>query len=112
MPLWYALCLCRIGIERIGCFLADAGFLNTTVNILNRWFYQFFPRALELGLQLDALGGPQKMRFTAQSWIVSLFLDCPPNIPGLPCPSAAEVANFTQAVQKGGCLRWTGCSIL
>ena len=30
-----------------------------------------------------------------------MFLDCPPGIPGLICPSAGEVANFTDAVARG-----------
>lgn len=90
--------------------------------------YTHFPRALALGLNLTALGGEEQLKFTAQapvldtiavadlatqfffvlcgrvqSYIVSLFLDCPPNIPGLPCPSPAEVANFTQAGKPGSC---------
>ena len=79
----------------------DAGYADTTTNILNRWFYEFFPRALSLGLELDARGGAERLRFTAQSWIVSLFLDCPPALAGLVCPTAAEVANFTRAVAAG-----------
>ena len=83
----------------------DAGYADTTSNILNKWFHQFFPQALSLGLQLDALGGRERLKFLAQSWIVSLFLDCPPSIPNLVCPSPTEVANFTRAV-KAGYIYW------
>lgn len=79
----------------------DAGYADTTSNILNEWFHTFFPRALSLGLELDARGGAERLHFLAQSWIVSLFLDCPPHIPGLLCPSTDEVKNFTRAVNSG-----------
>lgn len=52
-----------------------------------------------LGLELE--GTPWALHFMAQSWIVSMFLDCPPGIPGLVCPSAGEKANFTDAVARG-----------
>lgn len=42
-----------------------------------------------------------QLHFMAQSWIVSLYLDCPPGIPGLMCPTAAARANFTDAVRRG-----------
>lgn len=79
----------------------DAGYADTTSNILNKWFHTFFPQALKLGLELDALGGAERLKFLAQSWVVSLFLDCPPGLPGLICPSAGELSNFTRAVQAG-----------
>ena len=79
----------------------DAGYKDTTSNILNLWFHTFFPQALKLGLELDALGGRERLKFMAQTYIVSLFLDCPPGLPGLQCPSAAEVADFERAVRAG-----------
>jgi hypothetical protein len=78
----------------------DAGFADSTLNILTKWFKNFFPLAYSLGLQLDALGGAPRLRWMAQSWIVSLYVDCPPNA-GLPCPTPAELANFTDAVKRG-----------
>ena len=79
----------------------DAGYLSTTSDILNRWFHTFFPQALKLGLELDARGGRERLKFMAQSWIVSLFLDCPPGLAGLQCPNATEIADFETAVAKG-----------
>lgn len=82
----------------------DAGFADSTVGIINRWFTQHFPRCYAIGLALDALGGapgkPQ-LKFMTQSWLVSLYLDCPIGVPGLQCPSPAAVANFTDAVKRG-----------
>lgn len=83
----------------------DAGFADTTVNILNRYIGpgRYFEVAWEVG---SALAGTQYgLRFMTQSWIASLFLDCPVGIPGLQCPSPAAVANFTAAV-KAGYITW------
>lgn len=82
--------------------LHHAGFADTTVNILNRWFTQHFPMAHTIGENLTAMGNPNgaALRFMAQSWIVSLYLDCPPNA-GLACPTPAELATFTDSINKG-----------
>jgi len=84
----------------LSCHL-DVGFADTAANIINEWFHEFFPRALALGRELDARGGRERLKFMAQSYVVSLFLDCPPGFAGLVCPSPEEVANFTQAVEAG-----------
>lgn len=83
----------------------DAGFVDSTVGILNLWFHTHFPRAWSVGQALDAAGGAPRLKFMTQSWIVSMFLDCPPGVPGLVCPSPAEVANITQAI-RAGYLTW------
>jgi Domain of unknown function (DUF5054) len=41
------------------------------------------------------------LKFMLQSWIANLYIDCPPGIPGLECPTPAEVANFTDSVKQG-----------
>jgi hypothetical protein len=79
----------------------DVGFADTAANIVNEWFHSFFPRALSLGRALDARGGGERLKFMAQSYIVSLFLDCPPGFADLVCPSPEEIANFTKAVEAG-----------
>jgi len=78
----------------------DSGFADSSVNILNLWFNHHFPLAYQIGLELDALNGPERLRFMAQSYIVSLYTDCPPNA-GLACPSPEQLQNFTDAVNKG-----------
>lgn len=35
-----------------------------------------------------------------QSWLVSLYLDCPPGL-GLHCPTATAIAAFEDAVRRG-----------
>jgi hypothetical protein len=80
----------------------DAGFAYTIKDVLTLWWYTHFPRALELGLQIDAqpaLG--VGLRFTAQMWIIEMFFNCPPGVPGLRCPAPGEVANVTTAINRG-----------
>lgn len=79
-----------------GCHF-DAGFVDTTVNIVNRYFDEIYPRVYSVHL-LDFLvtlqdaiayekeGGNVQMRFTTQAWLLSLFYDCPPGL-GIHCPS-------------------------
>eukprot|EP00947_MAST-08B_sp_MAST-8B-sp1_P006578 g6578.t1 len=82
-------------------------------HIVNRYFDVFFPRAVALA----AAGRRNKTRYTymTQSWLVSLYLDCPnagmrswpgsghaaPGTPVLHCPNATAVAAFRQALQRG-----------
>lgn len=69
-----------------------------------------------MGKELEAMGNQTdaRLKFTAQSWIVSLFLDCPKNyeasllegllltfLQGVICPNATEVQWFQESVQKG-----------
>lgn len=58
-----------------------SGLEGTAPEIINRWFHEFFPRAYKVGKELEAMGNQTnaRLKFTAQSWLVSLFLDCPNN---------------------------------
>jgi hypothetical protein len=58
------------------------------------------PVVQTVGKALASAGGPAQLKFMAQSWIVSLYTDCPVNA-GLECPSAEALANFTEAVTQG-----------
>jgi len=78
----------------------DAGYADLTVNILNRYFDSFFPRAADVGSQLASLGGEENLKWMTQGYIVSMYLDCPPNI-GLHCPDDQAKAKFLDAVAKG-----------
>jgi hypothetical protein len=77
------------------------GFIN---NILNIYFHQHFPRAISVATTLRATS-KQRFIYTTHPWLVSLYLDCPPNIvlSGIPliCPTAAEIAVFRAAVAAG-----------
>lgn len=81
----------------------DAGFAYTIKDVLQLWWYTHYPRVLRLGLEIDAMTPVPAygMKFTTQCWLVDLFFNCPPNVPGLTCPTAAQQANLTLAIQKG-----------
>jgi hypothetical protein len=77
------------------------GFIS---NILNIYFHQHFPRAVSVAATMRATS-QQRFIYTTHPWLVSLYLDCPPNlvladIP-LVCPTPAEIALFRAAVAAG-----------
>jgi hypothetical protein len=111
-----------------GCHL-DVGFIKTATDIVNLWynatntvytgrvacrlgdsflalvtlcrFDEYFPLAYEVGSTLATWSNSTaRLNFTAQSWLVSLYLDCPGNM-GLNCPNASALAQFHAAVTAG-----------
>jgi len=47
--------------------------------ILNTYFHEYFPRAIKLASDLMVLGYRERFIYTTHPWLVSLYLDCPPN---------------------------------
>jgi hypothetical protein len=41
------------------------------------------------------------MRFLIQPWILQTFFNCPPNVPGLTCPTEAQLTNASAAIRAG-----------
>ena len=78
----------------------DVGFADSAANIVNRYFDFFFPEAILIANTLREYGGEERLVFTTHSYLVSLYLDCPPNM-GLHCPSAEAVGRFKDAVNRG-----------
>ena len=84
----------------------DIGFADSSVGIINRYFDHHFPTAVAVGQQLRAApgagsrGSPDKLNFMFQSWVVSMYLDCPTGM-GLHCPNSTHVAAFESAVKTG-----------
>lgn len=73
----------------------DAGYAGLTADVVNMYFDQFFPLAAKTGA---ALGMP--LHWMTQSYLVSLFLDCPPGMK-LHCPNSSALGNFKAAVAAG-----------
>jgi hypothetical protein len=60
-----------------GCHF-DVGFVLPSPTIINMWFHQFFPLAYEIGAALEKnTTSAARLKFTAESWLVQLFLFCP-----------------------------------
>ena len=60
---------------------------------------QYIPRAIHTAEQMRKLGADRYIWMT-QSWIISLYLDCPPHM-GLQCPSADDQAALRKAIAAG-----------
>lgn len=78
----------------------DVGFADSAANIVNRYFEYFFPEAILVANTLRKYGEEIRLVFTTHSYLVSLYLDCPPNM-GLHCPSEEAKDNFKEAVNRG-----------
>tara|TARA_B110000208_G_scaffold130755_1_gene158559 strand:- start:3591 stop:4208 length:618 start_codon:yes stop_codon:yes gene_type:complete len=80
----------------------DVGYTDTAVGVINEYFETFFPRAIAIGAAMRARAGkPERLKWMTQSYLVTLFLDCPPHIVGLSCPNATAIEAFKGAVAAG-----------
>ncbi|XP_053402120.1 uncharacterized protein LOC123550399 isoform X2 [Mercenaria mercenaria] len=75
-------------------------------NVLNKYFTEYFPRAIKVAFDLPLLGYVERFVYTTHPWLVSLYLDCPPNLmlPSgikLQCPDAQNRSNFIDAINLG-----------
>jgi len=80
----------------------DIGFLETGPDIVNLWFHTHFPRAWQLGKQFEAMGNTTTagIKFTSQSYLISLFFDCPSDYFGVICPNATLIAMVEECIAK------------
>ncbi|XP_041367668.1 uncharacterized protein LOC121382209 [Gigantopelta aegis] len=78
------------------------GFVN---NVLNKYFSEFFPRAADISQELRKGQYVETMVYTTHPWLVSLYINCPPNLTlagiKLKCPKRTEVKRFEAAVHRG-----------
>eukprot|EP01083_Nonionella_stella_P005891 17007_1 len=75
----------------------DAGYTNTTLNVLNTYFDEYIPLIPNIGNELASLN--VSWVFMEHSWILSLYMQCPPNI-GLHCPTETAKSILIEAVNK------------
>lgn len=82
--------------------IKGTGFIN---NVLNQYFNVYFPRAIKVSEDLRDQGYVENFIYTTHPWLVSLYVDCPPefwlNGIKLKCPSPEALSNFTKAVSRG-----------
>ena len=55
----------------------DVGYSYLIVDVINKYFDEYFPKIHELSLAAKELKLP--FIYTTQSWLISLYLECPPN---------------------------------
>lgn len=74
----------------------DVGFSDLAINVINKYFDSYFPEAITTATQLaNDTSTEAGLIFTTQSWLVSLYLDCPTN--GFPVPPGR-----TEGADPGG----------
>jgi len=81
----------------------DVGFDGSILMVLNEYFTNYIPSAIETAKQLRAdttIPATWRSNFMLQSYYVSLYLDCPPNL-GLVCPNSTAVSEFKAAAARG-----------
>lgn len=90
----------------------DVGFTGGAVDVINYYFEQYFPTAIDVAETLAR--SPRKdlrdmgYKVTTYPWLLSLYLDCPQDlIPSLACPSPADVGAVKNAI-KNGVITWQG----
>eukprot|EP01084_Bolivina_argentea_P261268 441446_1 len=76
----------------------DMGFTGFTKTVVNEYFDEYFPTAIEAAQQ--SLSHNLTYKYMTHSYLVSLYLDCPPNM-NLHCPNQTSINNFLLAVNKG-----------
>jgi len=59
---------------------ADVGYAAYTINVVNKYFTEYFPRAIEIATGLRNGGYVETFIYTTHAWLVSLYLDCPPHL--------------------------------
>jgi hypothetical protein len=81
----------------------DIGFIKSSADIINLYFDHHLPKAATVGRSLRATPGAfsdDKLSFMFQSWVISMFFDCPTGL-GLHCPNATAVSSVRDAVEIG-----------
>ena len=93
----------RLSVDKVylisSCHL-DLGFADTLVNIVNRYFDEFFPQAIQLGQEFLHMDREEKFVFTTHSYLIWLYLNCPLES-GLHCPDESAISDFKNAVKDG-----------
>ena len=58
----------------------DVGYKNFVNNVVNEYFTSFFPLAIRVADQLRNGGFVENFIYTTQPWLVSLYVNCPPDL--------------------------------
>lgn len=75
--------------------------LGSDDNVINKYFNEFFPRAIKTAANLSHV---EPYIWMTQAWLISMFLDCPLGM-GLHCP-AAEAKEAVMAAIRAGTITW------
>jgi len=72
----------KIASNRYVCDVVgtDVGYADYSVSVINKYFTEYFPRAVDVANGLRSGGYVETFIYTTHAWLVSLYLDCPPNL--------------------------------
>ena len=80
----------------------STGFVN---NVLNKYFIDYFPRAIKLAYIMHDLDPDTGFIYTTHPWLLALYFNCPANFTlsdiNLYCPNSEEVHMMKDALKKG-----------
>eukprot|EP00039_Didymoeca_costata_P021307 m.344143 g.344143 ORF g.344143 m.344143 type:complete len:974 (-) comp23897_c0_seq1:105-3026(-) len=83
----------------------DEGYHGQVTDVNNRYFDMFWPRAMNIAKELKEGNHSETYTYTTFSWLISLFLSCPPNATGvhspLHCPNSTYRTQVLEAIQDG-----------
>jgi hypothetical protein len=73
---------------------------ETAPDIVNLWFDKHLPNAYAVAKELSTwTNSTARLHFTAQSWILDLYFNCPTDM-GLHCPTDDAKANVQEAITQ------------
>eukprot|EP00117_Sycon_ciliatum_P028500 scpid54371/ scgid0629/ len=78
----------------------DVGYADTAANIVNRYFDKYYAASMHTSEDLRQLAGKERLVFLTHTYLVSLYMDCPPAM-GIHCPTSAQKQTFMEAVKRG-----------
>ena len=82
--------------------IPKTGFIN---NVLNTYFIEYFPRAIQLAYEVDNMDSDSGFIYTTHPWLLTLYLNCPKNFTlsgvELYCPTPEEVQTMENALRSG-----------
>lgn len=86
-------------------FDGHIGSIGYAINVINKYFDDYFPKAIHTAQQLrHERGNNVRFIYTTHPWLVSLYLDCPASgVPVLPsigvslhCPNETQLLVFNE----------------
>ena len=95
----------------------DVGFSDLAINIVNKYFDIFLPEAIAIAKELAANSTSATspgLVFTTQSWLISLYLNCPSSFPAPPAePPLPPTPSFPRhnCTVSAHCAAATGCAM-
>ncbi len=79
----------------------DVGFTNNIASVLNIYWHEYFPKAIQTAREVNKAGEAPVFKYTTHAWLLDLFFNCPHNL-GLQCEKedAIEQSSYLSHSQQ------------